>query len=504
MSSMLHSTSLTSNFSQFGIHDLTLEEAHKKLDAEISQLEERLHSLKTLRNSLAPVSKLPTEMLSKVFFHTQEDSNSLFHDNMDLQARFFVSWVCRHWRNAALGTPSLWSVISKKSRDIPLQIDLSGELLRRSRNHDLVVNLYEPSIDVLNAFLSQLPRIRQLRLRSTSHSSELNTLLSQPAPRLTYLDILQLPSSVDPFLGVHPNLCGLAISCHPSPITTYSPFISPNLTNLHILKPAFTTSMTDLIDILTSLPGLTQVVFDACFHNETLVVPQERLCLPCLQVLSITDLEVDTVFNFLACLNITQAVITVIWPEDEGISHNDLLGISMAVNHYRRTQVPFQFHHLDIRKSGLDFSCDISNTPSHHRYSLQFPKQELVGEYVDTLFSDLSLKQLETFSTNYFTDDLLAIVLGSKKLQRVTLYGIKTLEDFVAELNRKPSLVTASELQICEIDGGAMASQLNRLQGLLTTRRECGLGLSRLVFVKCPDVDPSQFEGVVDDVAVVD
>ncbi|TFK59942.1 hypothetical protein BDN72DRAFT_748754, partial [Pluteus cervinus] len=92
----------------FDINGLTLEEVYRELDSEISQLQDRLCSLRTFRNSLPPISKIPMELLSKIFHHSQEDDSSPFSDDVDIRTRFFISWVCRHWRETALITPSLW------------------------------------------------------------------------------------------------------------------------------------------------------------------------------------------------------------------------------------------------------------------------------------------------------------------------------------------------------------------------------------------------------------
>ncbi|TFK60884.1 hypothetical protein BDN72DRAFT_778851, partial [Pluteus cervinus] len=124
---------------------LSLEDAYHKLDAEIDQLQERLCSLRTFRNTLPPISQIPTEILSRIFFHSQKDNTPAFPDDVDAKTRFFVSWVCRHWRSTALATPGLWTAISKKSRDVSIQVDFARKLLLRSRNLGLAINLCKPS-----------------------------------------------------------------------------------------------------------------------------------------------------------------------------------------------------------------------------------------------------------------------------------------------------------------------------------------------------------------------
>ncbi|TFK60881.1 hypothetical protein BDN72DRAFT_778848, partial [Pluteus cervinus] len=153
------------NASTFSIRGLSVEAAYGKLDAEIVQLEARLSALKTIRNSLAPISKIPTELLSRIFRNCPKDSTFPFSDeNLDVNTRFFVSWVCRHWRSTALATPSLWTVISKKSREVPIPHDFVQELLVRSRGLNIAISLFDPSPDMLKTCLSELPRMQHLRL----------------------------------------------------------------------------------------------------------------------------------------------------------------------------------------------------------------------------------------------------------------------------------------------------------------------------------------------------
>ncbi|TFK60886.1 hypothetical protein BDN72DRAFT_751234, partial [Pluteus cervinus] len=71
-----------------------------------------LCSLRTLRNSLAPVSQIPTELLSKIFVHSQDCGDISIVGEIDLTTRLPISWVCRHWREIALATPALWTVIA--------------------------------------------------------------------------------------------------------------------------------------------------------------------------------------------------------------------------------------------------------------------------------------------------------------------------------------------------------------------------------------------------------
>ena len=68
----------------------------------------RCHAL-TIHNREAPVSKLPTELLSGIFHIGLNKYNS--DDYHAVKYLSTISSICSTWRGAALGTPSLWRCI---------------------------------------------------------------------------------------------------------------------------------------------------------------------------------------------------------------------------------------------------------------------------------------------------------------------------------------------------------------------------------------------------------
>lgn len=344
------------------IHGLSIKDAYVKLDIEIAQLETRLSSLKTLRNSLAPISKIPTEILSKMFRHCYEPRNFPFSEYLDINTQFFISWVCRHWRDTALATPNLWTIISKKSRKVRLPLDFVQELLMWSRGLNLALNLYKPSQAMLRSCLSEISKTQHLQLLSASSGTDLNALLSQPAPALISFDLLDYSNSkLSPFSGNHPNLFQLTISG--SSLTPISPLMAPTLTSLQLIKNS-DLQVNNLIVLLASIPNLTELVLVESLRNEIVVTPSQQLDHSSLQILSVTDSMTDMIFDFLGCLNIPQAIITVIWPQNEEVNESVFENLSMTLNLHRR-RVPFQIYYLSIleRPYVLEFSLDISETP---------------------------------------------------------------------------------------------------------------------------------------------
>lgn len=80
----------------------------------------------SLRNSIAPVSSLPNEVLTKIFI---SGCDSLPHTRVGFEMT--VSQVTHHWREIALGSSTLWARIHRCKRQRTLEP--IAEYLKRSR-----------------------------------------------------------------------------------------------------------------------------------------------------------------------------------------------------------------------------------------------------------------------------------------------------------------------------------------------------------------------------------
>jgi hypothetical protein len=124
-STQLYSTSTFMNrlYSQMDV--LSRELGRQKIDNEI-------RALKTRRNTLAPISRLPTELLSRIFItiaYSHFDSSN----GTDLSWIYAVTAVCGHWRAIALECPGLWCFIGFM---YPIWTE---EMLKRSKMAPLVI-----------------------------------------------------------------------------------------------------------------------------------------------------------------------------------------------------------------------------------------------------------------------------------------------------------------------------------------------------------------------------
>ncbi|KAF8806753.1 hypothetical protein BYT27DRAFT_7190406 [Phlegmacium glaucopus] len=105
--------------------------ALKIIDRDIARLEESIRSLRSRRNELSPICRLPPEILCKIF--------SFIEDRTMGQNRRPDSWisfsrVSQQWRSLALSAPELWTNIPfkyprSKMAKLAIQVDLPYQSL---------------------------------------------------------------------------------------------------------------------------------------------------------------------------------------------------------------------------------------------------------------------------------------------------------------------------------------------------------------------------------------
>ncbi|KAJ7092842.1 hypothetical protein B0H15DRAFT_832656 [Mycena belliarum] len=176
-------------------------------------------ALQTRRNSLAPISRLPTEVLAPIL----EQCPTIGDDAPSFRTANFVAGlqsahVCRRWRDIALDSARFWAhIVLSRPR-------WALEMLHRSRAAPLVVGLNlvpapTKTVAARDLVLAQLARIRELHLnKSADHIIPQELLL--PAPildtfRLEYDapngGIKTVPPTL--FQGQAPALRHLALRC---------------------------------------------------------------------------------------------------------------------------------------------------------------------------------------------------------------------------------------------------------------------------------------------------
>lgn len=139
--------------------------AQLSVDEGIANLSTHMeHSLllsKTRQNELAPVSKLPDEILQQIFLVLRDSSD------LDFKKWYQVTHICRYWRNVTLGSPSLWTRLTTSP---PALIQM---MLERSQKAPLQVELrsltHKHSVTTLTTILHEIERVRILNFLMMPH-----------------------------------------------------------------------------------------------------------------------------------------------------------------------------------------------------------------------------------------------------------------------------------------------------------------------------------------------
>ena len=163
------------------------------IDREIARLQENIRALKSCRNELSPISRLPTEILCNIFSLV---GGNIFYTRWSSNFWINFSQVSQHWRSTALSAPELWT-------KIPLNFPLRWiqERLIRSKMAKLTIGYryppgnYSPRAHTIETLavrscFNQMNRVEELILKAdTSLLQEISLDPSKSAPQLHTLCI---------------------------------------------------------------------------------------------------------------------------------------------------------------------------------------------------------------------------------------------------------------------------------------------------------------------------
>jgi hypothetical protein len=296
------------------------DEAIRLIDLQIATLRKSIRILNNQRNSYLPISKLPVEILTKIFLlHQQNATKQYTAKTLDWIG---ITHVSQRWREIGLDFSGLWI-------RIPFyHLKWATEMITRSQHACPIVKAtYNPSsypskARLLETFLQQhLSRIQVLEIMCTSH--QLIAKLFQDIP----------PTSV-PCLS---TLSLATIMAKPSPAESLqilsTRFVDTNslrkvtlnsnsrlfsgLTHLTIDgdMARTQTSQCDFLDALRRMPTLQCLDLDGILLPEAINRSLETVYLQDLQDLSICD-TVSTITFFLHHVNFpptTRIVIGLIY-----------------------------------------------------------------------------------------------------------------------------------------------------------------------------------------------
>ncbi|KAF5342425.1 hypothetical protein D9611_001242 [Ephemerocybe angulata] len=502
---------------------------HKKIVERLEELDREAQALKSCNNSIAPINRLPPEVLSNIlqFSYVAAQPDEEVRDYYDGPnfTWIWVTHVCRRWREVALRCSTLWSESLSFTKP-----EFARAAINRSRDAPLEItyqNKPNESIDSLREALSQIHRIRsvniyhngdfsQLRLK---HLFELNGW-SGTAPiletlRLSTGPVVDMPEVL--LKGGAPALKELSIGGVSLKSWSYIP-LGPALVHLDLSNAPGTPrpAWIDFLEALRRMPQLKRLSLSHFLpiggyssHSE---LSWSSTTLPALESLGLTDdafaivntlnrigrLPYSANLNISICdpVNEEEPVIQLLdavkacWAEK---THNpprflEIMQFNYSSRNTNEAQVRF----------GVAFEDGEEKTIYHWSsadLTLSFLKPELGINRLVLAFTnqwDLSLVQaLEVFGTINITQDSWTAILGKfPKLREILIYTDPSLNLLgVLRLVQSPNsgeaiespqpawlyLPALSRVQFIDVYHGRRQGIMEEVLAFLTSRSQCML-----------------------------
>ncbi|KAI0046070.1 hypothetical protein FA95DRAFT_1421891 [Auriscalpium vulgare] len=180
-------------------------DSYRRLDAEVLGIQYLLSAYRTRLNSLAPIARLPPELLVHIFTLCASQDQPGSASDQEGNFPCYLGWiqvthVSRCWRHTALGCRSLWARINFKLGD-----DWTREFLDRAGSAPLAFEgpLNLPRVDVVLAHLSHTRALDFMSTIEKADSDAFRVLcgaLTEPAPILETLSLWSRPRAITPSL----------------------------------------------------------------------------------------------------------------------------------------------------------------------------------------------------------------------------------------------------------------------------------------------------------------
>ncbi|KII85871.1 hypothetical protein PLICRDRAFT_44292 [Plicaturopsis crispa FD-325 SS-3] len=368
----------------------TVELARQQIDEEIELLLRPVRALKTKRNALAPIHKLPPEILSEIFVYAQRYWDEL-------------TGVCSHWRCISLQCSSLWNQLFDPYHSCREWTEI---VLKRSRNTpiDLTLKKWREPTASTDLALRQAPRARRISISGDrTFIADATNTMSCPAPLLEVLRINRRPENEHdpPLLLPHsfchgsPRLQSLELIrcslCWDRPFSDHLTYFSITRPSSRDAPPRLTISQ--LLRILGEAPALESLMLvDALREGPVDVVPANlRVSLPRLHDLRHED-DISTSIFLRHLVFPSSATFCVDWNVDSVDSN---AAVSAALGAFQETRVR-SANQIVVRGSAS------SLTIAYEALNL-FP-----FEFVPGTFLKLSLR----FRSEWEYASLLSVLIG--------------------------------------------------------------------------------------------
>ncbi|KAF8066681.1 hypothetical protein FPV67DRAFT_1201988 [Lyophyllum atratum] len=278
-----------------------IDTAQRQIDQQLATLLDIVNILRRRRNALSLVSRLPAEILCRIFEIARDQDETQYTNP---QMCISISQVCSSWRNTAMQFQGMWNCIYEHYK--PQWV---GELLVRSGTAPLRVSLtgYKESVFPLVFANAGNQRFQELSLWDLSpleFGTHCRSIFGGHAP---LLETLLIAFDSNHKCIVHERLFSegtprlRSLTLRNCPLPWNSPMLKSPLTHLKLVFPSgaaatrtrITWTMSQVTAILETLPALHELelcnVLGPIEDSTTpVVLPQRNISLPYLKDLSIT------------------------------------------------------------------------------------------------------------------------------------------------------------------------------------------------------------------------
>ncbi|TFK58885.1 hypothetical protein BDN72DRAFT_966221 [Pluteus cervinus] len=388
-----------------------------KIDAEIAILKERIRALRTERNRLAPISRLPPNVLTEIFTWLQQLCFGQFYTlraerlQKDALKWIIVTHISQHWRQIAFSSSSksLWDVIAftstfRESRYATESFNRLGSKLPFYLIHDSWFK--DPMLWA--AIARECHRVRFLR---DGVGSSVLVDFNQPMPLLEDVEIqcqFNRTCIISPFI-ISPSLRTLVLSrCD---FTWYWPAL-PHLTTLEISEPIQKVSFDCFLVILFGSPRLEHLIIRHIFPTSLGSQPRDLSPVepsPLLPRLSSLHAESHFSANLLPHLRFTDNFS--IHLTDEG--HITAGSVPLIMNTLKCILLESSkaIRHVHLRAQGLEYGCSLGLLHAEKwfiylRLNPWHQGRQDFGSLAKSL-SILPLDRMEELDTNVFDNPVL-------------------------------------------------------------------------------------------------
>ncbi|KAF9777979.1 hypothetical protein BJ322DRAFT_1175971 [Thelephora terrestris] len=249
--------------------EVTNKSEPQQIDSLEATVQDVLRVILSLRNILRPVNRMPPEILSHVARYLIEDEDE------DAISIVPLTHVCRYWRESIISTPSNWTLISNKNKD------MTAACLQRAKAAPLEITLWMPlDPSFPDIFAPHFQTTQALTVRCMSTFDELTNAFPnfpQSMPTLRSLELFRKDDAdwdqSDPFRSFVPALERLqliGVSLHPSMLRLGT------LTEFTIRDSEFNLHLDTLLDFMEGNHSLERATLHVYFVDLSLLDSERK------------------------------------------------------------------------------------------------------------------------------------------------------------------------------------------------------------------------------------